>query len=183
MCLSFPGDTSGKELVCQCRRHEERWVRSMDQEGPLEEGIATLTSILAWRIPMDRGAWWDALYRIAKSLIMTEATQDVRTTMYLLTAQSISRCSKLVIDTGTIVMQIKNLGFHRREICVECSPSPFPGSYATISHAALNFRKPVLRQHGWTPLSSCSLLCQLDAVDDLRWSKESSVCFLPQSSL
>ena len=30
---------------------EETWVPSLDQEDPLEEGIATHSSILAWRIP------------------------------------------------------------------------------------------------------------------------------------
>ena len=34
----------------------ETWVQSLSQEDPLEEGMATHTSILAWRIPMDRGA-------------------------------------------------------------------------------------------------------------------------------
>ena len=29
----------------------ETWVRSLDQKDPLEEGMATLSSILAWRIP------------------------------------------------------------------------------------------------------------------------------------
>ena len=33
------------------------WVRSLGWEDPLEEGMATHRSILAWRIPMDRGAW------------------------------------------------------------------------------------------------------------------------------
>jgi len=32
------------------------WVRSLGWEDPLEEGMATHSSILAWRIPMDRGA-------------------------------------------------------------------------------------------------------------------------------
>ena len=32
-------------------------VRSLSQEDPLEEGMATHSSIFAWRIPMDRGAW------------------------------------------------------------------------------------------------------------------------------
>ena len=32
-------------------------VRSLGQEDLLAEGIATHSSILAWRIPMDRGAW------------------------------------------------------------------------------------------------------------------------------
>ena len=37
---------------------QETWVRSMGWEDPLEEGMATYSNILAWRIPMDRGAWW-----------------------------------------------------------------------------------------------------------------------------
>ena len=35
----------------------ETWVQSLGSEDPLEEGMATHSSILAWRIPMDRGAW------------------------------------------------------------------------------------------------------------------------------
>ena len=35
----------------------ETWVRSLSWEDPLEEGMATHSSVLAWRIPMDRGAW------------------------------------------------------------------------------------------------------------------------------
>ena len=34
----------------------ETWVRSLGWEDPLEEGMATHYSILAWRIPMDGGA-------------------------------------------------------------------------------------------------------------------------------
>ena len=36
---------------------QETWVRSLSWEDPLEEGMGTHSSILAWRIPMDRGAW------------------------------------------------------------------------------------------------------------------------------
>ena len=36
-------------------------------EDPLEEGMATLSSILAWGIPMDRGAWGATVHRVAKS--------------------------------------------------------------------------------------------------------------------
>ena len=32
-------------------------VRSPGWEEPLEEGMATHSSVLAWKIPMDRGAW------------------------------------------------------------------------------------------------------------------------------
>ena len=35
----------------------ENWVRSLGQEDPLEEEMATHSSILAWKISMDRGAW------------------------------------------------------------------------------------------------------------------------------
>ena len=48
--MGFPGGASGKESACQCRRHEMQ-VRSLGQEDPLEEGMATHSSILAWRIP------------------------------------------------------------------------------------------------------------------------------------
>ena len=34
----------------------ENWVQSLGWEDPLEEGRATHSSILAWRIPIDRGA-------------------------------------------------------------------------------------------------------------------------------
>ena len=47
----------------------ETWVRSLGQEGPLEKGVATHSSILAWRIPMDRGAWQATVHSIAKSRI------------------------------------------------------------------------------------------------------------------
>ena len=33
------------------------WVQSLGWEDPLEKGMATHSNILAWRIPMDRGAW------------------------------------------------------------------------------------------------------------------------------
>ena len=46
----FPGGASGKEAACQCRRHET-WVPSLGGEDPLEEGTATHSNILAWRIP------------------------------------------------------------------------------------------------------------------------------------
>ena len=43
------------------------WVGSLGQEEPLEEGMATYSSILAWRIPMDRGAWWATVNGVIKT--------------------------------------------------------------------------------------------------------------------
>ena len=72
----------------------ETWVRSLPWEDPLEKGMATHSSILAWRIPwteepgrlrfpgegtgyplqysglensMDRGAWQAPVHEVAKS--------------------------------------------------------------------------------------------------------------------
>jgi len=45
----------------------ETWVGSLGWEDPLEEGMATHSSILAWRIPMDRGAWQATVHVVAKS--------------------------------------------------------------------------------------------------------------------
>ena len=36
-------------------------------EDFLEEGMATHSSILAWKIPMDRGAWWATVHEVTKS--------------------------------------------------------------------------------------------------------------------
>ena len=41
--------------------------RSLGLEDPLGEGMATHSSIPAWRIPMDRGAWWPTVHWVAKS--------------------------------------------------------------------------------------------------------------------
>ena len=43
------------------------WVQYLGWEDPLEEGIATPSSILAWRIPMDRGRWRATVHRVAQS--------------------------------------------------------------------------------------------------------------------
>ena len=45
----------------------ETQVRSLGEEDPLEKEIATHSSILAWRVPTDRGAWWATVHRVAKS--------------------------------------------------------------------------------------------------------------------
>ena len=40
---------------------------SLGWEGPLEAEMATHSSILAWRIPTDRGAWWATVHGVTKS--------------------------------------------------------------------------------------------------------------------
>ena len=61
----------GASLVAQTVNNlpalRETWVRSLGLEDPLEEGMATHSSILAWRIPMDSGTWWAIVHEVAKS--------------------------------------------------------------------------------------------------------------------
>ena len=45
----------------------ETCVWSLGWEDPLGEGMATHFSILAWRIPMDRGGLWATVHGVAKS--------------------------------------------------------------------------------------------------------------------
>ena len=46
---------------------QETQVLSLGWEDPLEKEMATHSSILAWRIPMDRGAWWAKVPGVTKS--------------------------------------------------------------------------------------------------------------------
>ena len=45
----------------------ETWVLFVGWEDPLEEGMATHSSILAWRIPMDRGGWCAIVHGVTQS--------------------------------------------------------------------------------------------------------------------
>ena len=59
----FPAGLAVKNLLAM----QVTWVQSLGWEDPLEEGMATHPSIFAWRIPMDRGAWWATVHGVAKS--------------------------------------------------------------------------------------------------------------------
>ena len=45
----------------------ETWVPPLSWEDPLEKGKETHSNIVTWRIPMDRGAWWATVHKVAKS--------------------------------------------------------------------------------------------------------------------
>ena len=46
---------------------QETWVWSMGREDPLEKGMTTHSSILPWRIPFFRGAWWVTVHGVTES--------------------------------------------------------------------------------------------------------------------
>ena len=55
------------QLVKNPPAMQETWLWSLQREDPLEEGMATHSSILAWRIPMDREAWLATVHGVTKS--------------------------------------------------------------------------------------------------------------------
>ena len=44
----------------------ETWLQPLGWEDSLEEDMTTNSSILAWRIPMNRGAWWATIHGVTE---------------------------------------------------------------------------------------------------------------------
>ena len=65
MCLNQASLVA--QLVKNLLAMQETLVRFLGQEDPLEEGMATYSSILAWRISMDKGAWRATVHGVTKS--------------------------------------------------------------------------------------------------------------------
>ena len=61
----------------------ETWVRPLGWEDPLEKGMATHSSILAWKIPMDRGAWRATVHEGCKELDTTEQLSTAHSDKYI----------------------------------------------------------------------------------------------------
>ena len=72
--IEFTMENTWASLVAQMVKNlptvQETWVQSLCWEGSMEEGMATHSSILAWRIPMDRGAWWATVYSLGSQRII-----------------------------------------------------------------------------------------------------------------
>ena len=58
------------------------WVQSLGQGDPLEEGMATHSSILAWSVPMDREDWQATVHGVVKS--WTRLGNSAHHSVYLL---------------------------------------------------------------------------------------------------
>ena len=74
--IGYPLQYSWSSLVAQTVKNLpamwETGVCSLGWEEPLEDSVATHSSILAWRVPMDREAWRATVHGVAKSRIRTE---------------------------------------------------------------------------------------------------------------
>ena len=62
---------SSSSLVAQMVKNlpamQETWVQSLGWEDPLEESMTIHSTILAWRIPIDRGAWQATVHGVTKN--------------------------------------------------------------------------------------------------------------------
>ena len=69
--IGYPLQYSWTSLLAQRGKNlpsmRENWAQSLGWEDPLEEDMATHSSILAWRSPMHRGAWQATDYGVAES--------------------------------------------------------------------------------------------------------------------
>ena len=61
-CWGFPGGSAVKKPPAM----QETWVWSLGWKDPLEEGMAIHSSILAWRILMYKGAWWETVHGVGR---------------------------------------------------------------------------------------------------------------------
>ena len=69
--IGYPLQYSWDSLVAQTVKNpppmQEAWVPSLGWEDSLEEVMVTHSSILVWRIPIDRAAWWATVHGVTKS--------------------------------------------------------------------------------------------------------------------
>ena len=69
--IVYPLQYSSASLVTQTVKNLptvwEIWVPSLGWADRLKAGMATHSSILAWRIPMDRGAWQATVHGVTTS--------------------------------------------------------------------------------------------------------------------
>ena len=55
------------QMVKSLPAMQETWVQSLGREVPLEKEIATHSSSLAWKNPMDGGGWWATVHGVTNS--------------------------------------------------------------------------------------------------------------------
>ena len=65
--LQYSWASEVSQMVKNLPAMQETKVQSLGWEDPLEESMAAHSSILFWRIPMDRGAWWATVHGVTKS--------------------------------------------------------------------------------------------------------------------
>ena len=105
------------QLVKNPLAMRETWVRSLGWEDSLEEGMATHSSILAWKIPRDRGAWRATVHGVTKSQTQLKQFnmhqieyEKEYISMYYVCTTELPRCTT---ETNTRI--VHHLLFHKMQ--------------------------------------------------------------------
>ena len=112
---------------------QDTWVLSLAWKNPLEESMATHSSSLAWRIPMDRGVWQAIAHGISES----------DTTKWLCTAQK-NRTNSIQNQSESHSVVSDSLWLHGL-----CTPWNFPGQNTGVS--SLSLLQGILPTQGSNP--------------------------------
>ena len=76
---------------------QETLVRYLGREDPLEEGVATPSGVLAWRVSMDRGAWRATVHGVSKSQTQLTVQLDYKESSRH--GRGVMRCDKSLLMT------------------------------------------------------------------------------------
>ena len=104
--IGYPLQYSWASLVSQMVKNpptmRETWVGSLGWEDSLEEDMATHSSILAWKNPVDRGAWRTTVHGVTKS--PTWLSIYVSLTIYVCFGPSLYEISSVFCTPMCIVL-------------------------------------------------------------------------------
>ena len=158
--MGFPGCSDGKESA----HNVGDLVWSLGWEDPLEEGMATHSSILAWRIPMDRGAWQARVHRVAESLawLSGQALGDCRAFQVAQVAKNLPANEGDARSGISILLSGRSLGegngFSFQYLCLENSM----GRGAWWGDSPWGCKEPDLTEHAHKAnLRKCSLFSRI----------------------
>ena len=108
----------------------ETLVQSLGWKDPLKEGMSTHSCILAWTIPMDRGAWWATVHGVTES--------DM--TVWLSTAQHMGHFRNFSLNSSPWNFAMMDI-FRNLFSCIKFMKGPFysgdpnslfPGTFCII---------------------------------------------------
>ena len=132
---------------------QETWVWSLGWKDPLEKGMATHSSILAWRILMDRGTSWATVHEVAKS--QTRLTKH--SIVYLHDLASLKSLSYRVLRASRLM---------NTPTCWERSTCPTPQGQKLLHSGPFQ-----ISPHSWHPAVHLSWTFIMTFIIKWNWSE------------
>ena len=154
-------------LVTQTEKNlQKTWVWSLVWEDPLEEGMATHFSVIAWRIPMDIGALQATVHEVAES----DTTERLSTSSFPSTICWISQFSHSVVSDS--------LWPHGLQQARLPCPSPTPRAGSNLSwYDAIKPSHPLLPLLLLPSIFPSIMVLSIKSVLHIRWPKYWSFSF------